>query len=122
MDFSRIVETGVVIICVPTPLSKNREPDLRFVVNATPVDRAIPSPTNEGIQPRIAVADPSPPVGADVAGLMTALYLAPEPAVLLSSAPLGCEASGTLAQGGLAASLGAEDSVDLHPFSSPNSL
>lgn len=30
-DFSRIADVGAVIICVPTPLNKNREPDLSFV-------------------------------------------------------------------------------------------
>jgi len=32
-DFSRIREVEAVIICVPTPLNKNREPDLSFVIN-----------------------------------------------------------------------------------------
>ncbi len=32
-DFSRLKETEAVIICVPTPLNKNREPDLSFVLN-----------------------------------------------------------------------------------------
>ena len=31
-DFSRIAEADVAIICVPTPLSKHREPDLSFIV------------------------------------------------------------------------------------------
>jgi UDP-N-acetyl-D-glucosamine dehydrogenase len=31
-DFSRIKEVEAVIICVPTPLNKNREPDLSFIV------------------------------------------------------------------------------------------
>jgi UDP-N-acetyl-D-glucosamine dehydrogenase len=31
-DFSRIKEVEAVIICVPTPLTKNREPDLSFVI------------------------------------------------------------------------------------------
>src|SRR2546430_5008371 len=31
-DFSRIKEVEAVIICVPTPLSKNREPDISFVI------------------------------------------------------------------------------------------
>jgi UDP-N-acetyl-D-glucosamine dehydrogenase len=31
-DFSRVSECDVVIICVPTPLTKQREPDLSFVV------------------------------------------------------------------------------------------
>jgi UDP-N-acetyl-D-glucosamine dehydrogenase len=32
-DFSRITEVEAVIICVPTPLNKNREPDLSFVLD-----------------------------------------------------------------------------------------
>src|SRR5213596_316162 len=31
-DFSRIHEADAVIICVPTPLSKNREPDISFIL------------------------------------------------------------------------------------------
>src|SRR4051812_23060492 len=31
-DFSRIQEANAVIICVPTPLSKNREPDISFIL------------------------------------------------------------------------------------------
>ncbi len=31
-DFSRIPEVDAIIICVPTPLSKHREPDLSFIV------------------------------------------------------------------------------------------
>jgi len=31
-DFSRIKEVEAVIICVPTPLNKNREPDISFIV------------------------------------------------------------------------------------------
>lgn len=53
-------------------------------------------------------------VGGGVAGLMTALYLAPEPAVLLTKTALGGDSSTVLAQGGLAASLGADDCPDLH--------
>jgi len=32
-EFSRIKEVEAVIICVPTPLTKNREPDISFVIN-----------------------------------------------------------------------------------------
>jgi UDP-N-acetyl-D-glucosamine dehydrogenase len=32
-DFRRIKEVEAVIICVPTPLTKNREPDLSFIMN-----------------------------------------------------------------------------------------
>lgn len=53
-------------------------------------------------------------IGAGIAGLMTALHLAPEPVVLISAGPIGCDASSALAQGGLAASLGVDDSPDLH--------
>jgi len=31
-DFSRVSEVGAVIICVPTPLNKNREPDISYVL------------------------------------------------------------------------------------------
>src|SRR5712671_4107129 len=31
-DFSRIKEVEAVIICVPTPLNKNREPDISFIL------------------------------------------------------------------------------------------
>ncbi len=53
-------------------------------------------------------------VGAGVAGLMTALRLAPRPVVLVSKTPLGAEASTLWAQGGLAAALGPDDSAELH--------
>lgn len=32
-DFSRVAEVDAVILCVPTPLNKYREPDMSFVVN-----------------------------------------------------------------------------------------
>jgi UDP-N-acetyl-D-glucosamine dehydrogenase len=32
-DFGRLRETEAVIICVPTPLNKNREPDLSYILN-----------------------------------------------------------------------------------------
>src|SRR5579863_5030342 len=32
-DFSRVKETEAVIICVPTPLNKNREPDISYIIN-----------------------------------------------------------------------------------------
>src|SRR5579864_3464765 len=31
-DFRRVKEVEAVIICVPTPLNKNREPDISFIV------------------------------------------------------------------------------------------
>src|SRR3954462_12689190 len=34
-DFSRVSEVDALIICVPTPLNKYREPDLSFVINTT---------------------------------------------------------------------------------------
>lgn len=34
-DYGRLGECDLVIICVPTPLSKHREPDLSYIVNTT---------------------------------------------------------------------------------------
>ncbi|MCS4534063.1 nucleotide sugar dehydrogenase [Neisseria montereyensis] len=34
-DFSRIREVEAIILCVPTPLNKYREPDISFVINTT---------------------------------------------------------------------------------------
>ncbi|TRC98440.1 L-aspartate oxidase [Mesorhizobium sp. WSM4303] len=53
-------------------------------------------------------------IGGGIAGLVTALHLAPEPVLLLSRSPLGAEASSAWAQGGLAASLGDDDDPALH--------
>lgn len=53
-------------------------------------------------------------VGSGLAGLVTALTLAPQPVLLLTRAAFGAETSSAWAQGGIAASLGEDDSVDLH--------
>ena len=53
-------------------------------------------------------------IGGGLAGLMTALALAPQPVLLLTNAPLGLESSSVLAQGGIAASIGADDDASLH--------
>ncbi len=53
-------------------------------------------------------------IGAGVAGLTTALALAPRPVVVLTKAPLGVEGSSLLAQGGMAAALAPDDSPALH--------
>ncbi|MBL0373731.1 L-aspartate oxidase [Rhizobium sp. KVB221] len=53
-------------------------------------------------------------VGSGIAGLMTALELAPEPVVLLTKYGLGLGTSSAWAQGGIAASLGSDDSVGFH--------
>lgn len=53
-------------------------------------------------------------IGGGIAGLLTALHLAPEPVLLLSRAPLGIEASSAWAQGGLAAAMGDDDDPALH--------
>ncbi len=62
------------------------------------------------------MAHPNVPVivGAGLAGLMTALHMAPNPVVVLSPAPLGFEASSAWAQGGVAASVGPDDGAALH--------
>ncbi|MDL2408716.1 L-aspartate oxidase [Rhizobium calliandrae] len=53
-------------------------------------------------------------VGSGLAGLMAALTLAPQPAVIVTRAALGAETSSAWAQGGIAASVGADDSAELH--------
>ena len=53
-------------------------------------------------------------IGGGLAGLTAASALAPQPVLLVTMAPLGFEASSALAQGGVAASLGADDDVPLH--------
>ncbi len=51
--------------------------------------------------------------GSGIAGLITALRLAPRPVVLLSAAPLCAETSSAWAQGGIAAAVGADDAPEL---------
>ncbi|TCU34524.1 L-aspartate oxidase [Rhizobium azibense] len=53
-------------------------------------------------------------VGSGIAGLMAALTLAPKPVVLVTQAALGAGTSSAWAQGGIAASIGADDSANLH--------
>ncbi len=53
-------------------------------------------------------------VGAGIAGLATALSLAPAPVVIVSQAALETEASTGWAQGGIAAALGRDDRPELH--------
>lgn len=53
-------------------------------------------------------------VGSGLAGLVTALTLAPRPVVVITRASLGAETSSAWAQGGIAACVGNDDSFDLH--------
>ncbi|MBR7651010.1 L-aspartate oxidase [Brucella oryzae] len=53
-------------------------------------------------------------IGSGLAGLMTALTLSPQPVLLVTVGNLGLSGSSTLAQGGIAASVGADDSTALH--------
>ena len=53
-------------------------------------------------------------VGAGLAGLFTALQLAPMPVTVLAAAPLGEGASTGWAQGGVAAAVGSNDAAELH--------
>lgn len=53
-------------------------------------------------------------VGGGIAGLATALSLAPLPVTLLSASPLGTGGSTEWAQGGIAAAMGADDAPALH--------
>lgn len=53
-------------------------------------------------------------VGAGLAGLMTALDLAPTPCVLITGGTLGVDCASDWAQGGLAAAVGPDDDPELH--------
>ena len=66
-DFARAREADVLILCVPTPLNKHREPDLSFVIDTTESllphlrpgqvlsleSTTFPGTTDEELQPRI---------------------------------------------------------------------
>ncbi|MDX1922744.1 MAG: L-aspartate oxidase [Alphaproteobacteria bacterium] len=53
-------------------------------------------------------------IGAGIAGLSTALRLAPHPVTVLTGAPLGEGSASAWAQGGIAAALSEEDTPSLH--------
>src|ERR1700752_3349191 len=53
-------------------------------------------------------------IGGGLAGLAAALALSPLPIIFLNKAALGSGASSSLVQGGVAASLGLDDSIELH--------
>jgi L-aspartate oxidase len=53
-------------------------------------------------------------IGAGLAGLTTALHLAPEPVLVLAKTPLGSGIASAFAQGGIAAALGDDDDPLLH--------
>lgn len=53
-------------------------------------------------------------IGAGIAGLMTALQLAPEPVIVLAKAPLGAGCASAWAQGGIAVAVGADDTPARH--------
>lgn len=53
-------------------------------------------------------------IGAGIAGLMTALRLAPEPVIILAKAPLGAGCASAWAQGGIAVAVGDDDAPARH--------
>lgn len=59
-------------------------------------------------------ADPVIIVGSGIAGLWTALKLAPTPVIVLAGSSAGSASSTAWAQGGIAAALGPDDSPELH--------
>jgi len=70
-DFSRLVEADALILCIPTPLNKYREPDLSYVVDTTDAilpylrkgqivsleSTTYPGTTEEELLPRIESTD-----------------------------------------------------------------
>ena len=77
-DFSRVAEVDALILCVPTPLSKHREPDLSFVLSTMDSvsphlhagmvlsleSTTYPGTTDEELKPRIEAQDLK--VGEDI--------------------------------------------------------
>lgn len=61
-----------------------------------------------------AAQNPVVVIGSGLAGLVTALKLAPQPVLLITRAGLGAETSSQWAQGGIAASVGDDDTAELH--------
>ncbi len=51
-DPATLREADAVIVCVPTPLNKTREPDMRFILAATEEDRS-PSARRHARDPRV---------------------------------------------------------------------
>jgi len=43
-DFSRLTEADVLVICVPTPLTQHREPDLSYLIETTKQISAVVRP------------------------------------------------------------------------------
>jgi UDP-N-acetyl-D-glucosamine dehydrogenase len=77
-DFSRLIEADALILCIPTPLNKYREPDLSYVVDTTDAilpylregqivsleSTTYPGTTEEELLPRIESTDLK--VGEDI--------------------------------------------------------
>ncbi len=88
--------------------------------NATAVERTRSSKPRQPTSARFKPADAEPRpgdvviIGAGLAGLFTALKLAPVPVTIIAAAPLGEGASSMWAQGGIAAAVGEGDSTDKH--------
>ena len=59
-DFARLCEVEAVIICVPTPLNKNREPDISYIVNTGKAIAPYLAPENRTPHP-----DPLPGRGGE---------------------------------------------------------
>ena len=53
-------------------------------------------------------------IGAGIAGLYTALKMAPRPVVVVTARPIGEGGASPWAQGGLAAAIGEDDTPNLH--------
>ncbi len=53
-DFSRVAEVDAVLICVPTPLNKHREPDISYVLES---GRAIAPHLGKGPSPKLVVLE-----------------------------------------------------------------
>jgi len=71
-DFSRIAEVDAVLICVPTPLNENREPDLSFVLSSGKTIAPLLAPA-EGQRPKLVVLESTTYPGTTDTELRTVL-------------------------------------------------
>ena len=56
-DFSRVQEVDAVIICVPTPLNKNREPDISYILKTGQAIAPYLRPNAQNPRPKLVVLE-----------------------------------------------------------------